>query len=310
MQKGNGPRGLRSVPGSSAYSLSVERLSTLRKSLRPVVLRRVRGVAHRPQSKRSARIEASAQIVPAERNDHRCRARSFVLIPVFAVAFVSPAALAGQSATTLGTLKGWGVAVDPDRDCRIGLEGEKLTITVPSKRHDLSIEVGDVNAPRVLQEIKGDFIAQLKISGNVGHTGNRTSEHYLAYHGAGLLLWQDERTYIRLERASVVQDETRTVHYANFGLRQNGKLVDVERTGIRIADHDAYLRLERRGDRVFGSVSSDGVRWQSFDPYFVNLHAELKLGVVAINTSTEPFKAEFDEFEVFVKKNARSATSF
>jgi hypothetical protein len=43
----------------------------------------------------------------------------------------------------------------------------------------------------------------------------------------------------------------------------------------------------------------------SFDPYVVNLHGELRLGVAAINTSTEPYKAEFDEFEVFLKKEAR-----
>jgi regulation of enolase protein 1 (concanavalin A-like superfamily) len=230
------------------------------------------------------------------------RARSFVLCTAVAFLLVSPAISRDDQPPGL---KDWGVAVDPDHDCRIGLEGEKLTITVPPKRHDLSIEVGDMNAPRVLQQIKGDFIAQLKIAGKVRHTGNRTSEHYLAYHGAGFLLWQDERTYIRLDRASVVQEEAGTVHYANFGLRQNGKLVEVENTGIRIADHDAYLRLERRGDRVFGSVSNDGVRWMSFDPYVVSLHAELKLGVAVINTSTEPFKAEFDEFEVFVKNEAK-----
>jgi len=229
-------------------------------------------------------------------------ARSFVLIPAVSFLFVSPA-LSQDNARL--ALKGWGVVVDPDHDCGIDFGGAKLTITIPPKRHDLSIEVGDMNAPRVLQELKGDFIAQIKISGKVRHAGNRTSEHYLAYHGAGLLLWQDERTYIRLERASLVQQDAGVVHYANFGLRQNGKLVDVEKSGIRISDHDAYLRLERRGDRVFGSVSHDGVRWMSFDPYVVNLNAELKLGVVAINTSTEPYKAECDEFELFVKKDVK-----
>jgi hypothetical protein len=42
----------------------------------------------------------------------------------------------------------------------------------------------------------------------------------------------------------------------------------------------------------------------SFDPYVVNLHAELRLGVAAINTSTEPYKAGFDEFEVFSRRKA------
>ena len=158
------------------------------------------------------------------------RARSFVLLPTFAILLVSPALSQDNQPPAL---KGWGVAVDPDHDCRIGLEGEKLTIMVPPKRHDLSIEVGNVNAPRILQLIKGDFIAQVKVSGKVRHTGEPTSEHYRAYHGGGLLLWQDENTYIRLERASVVQEEAGAVHYANFELRQNGKRVDVEQTADR-----------------------------------------------------------------------------
>jgi hypothetical protein len=130
-------------------------------------------------------------------------ARSFVLAPAFAFLLVS---LALSQDNQPQVLKGWGVVVDPDRDCRIGLEGERLTITVPPKRHDLSIEVGDVNAPRVLQEIKGDFIAQLKILGKVRHTGDPTSAHFRAYHGAGLLLWQDERTTIQRhsERCGVI----------------------------------------------------------------------------------------------------------
>ncbi len=129
------------------------------------------------------------------------------------------------------TLKGWGVVVDPDGDCQIGLEKETLTISVPAKMHDLSIEVDNMNAPRVLREMEGDFIAQLKVSGKVRHTGNRTSEHYFAYHGAGLLLWQDERNYIRLERASVNREGEGVFHYANFELRKDGKRVDVRKPG-------------------------------------------------------------------------------
>ena len=70
------------------------------------------------------------------------------------------------------TLKGWGGAVDPKGDCRIGLDGEKLTIAVPGTKHDLSAEASDMNAPRVLREIEGDFIVQLKVSGNVHHVGD------------------------------------------------------------------------------------------------------------------------------------------
>jgi regulation of enolase protein 1 (concanavalin A-like superfamily) len=215
------------------------------------------------------------------------RARSFVLVPVLAILAISPAF--SQEKQPL-----------PDRSRRREVDDHGSPQEARPEYRSRQCEC----SPRPPEYQRG-FIAQIKISGKVRHTGNPTSEQVLAYHGAGLLLWQDERTYIRLERASVVQEEAGAVHYANFEFRQNGKRVDVENTAIRISDQDAYLRLERRGDRVFGSVSNDGVRWMSFDPYVVNLLAELRLGVAAINASTEPYKAEFDEFEVFLKKEAR-----
>jgi regulation of enolase protein 1 (concanavalin A-like superfamily) len=200
-------------------------------------------------------------------------------------------------------LKGWGEAVDPDRDCKIGLDGERMTIVVPGKTHDLSIETGGMNAPRVLRNVTGDFVAQVKVAGKVRHTGDRASQNSLAYHGAGLLLWQDEQTYIRLERAALVTQNGGNVHYANFELRKAGNLVRVEKPAFRIPDHDTYLRIERRGDRVFGSASEDGVRWLSFEPYVVDLPGALKIGVAAVSSSTEPLKAEFVEFEVFTKNS-------
>jgi regulation of enolase protein 1 (concanavalin A-like superfamily) len=204
-------------------------------------------------------------------------------------------------------IEGWGEVADPDGDCTIRQDGQKLTIAIPATKHDLSVEVGDVNAPRVLRNLAGDFIALVKVSGNVRHNGNRTSENYLAYHGAGLLLWLDGQTYIRLERAAVVQDENKVLHYANFELRKDGKRAEMESNSFEIPDGDTYLRLERRGGRIFGSFSDDGIRWGSFDPITVELPKDLKLGVDAINTSTEPFKAEFSEPEVYKKETNAAA---
>jgi len=104
--------------------------------------------------------------------------------------------------------------------------GGKVTISIPPTKHDLSGEAGDVNSPRVLRTVEGDFISQVKISGNVRHKGNRLSDQYLAYHGGGC----------------------------------------------------------------------------SFDPITVELSKGIKLGIGAINTSSESFKAEFSELEVFTKE--------
>jgi hypothetical protein len=136
------------------------------------------------------------------------------------------------------TIKGWGEVIDPDGDCRVSLEGKKLTVAIPATKHDLSVEVGDVNSPRVLSNIEGDFVAQVKVGGDVGHTGKRLSKEYLAYHGGGLLLWQDGRTYVRLERAAVVDQDGDVIHYANFELRKDGKRIETENSGKRIPNEE------------------------------------------------------------------------
>jgi regulation of enolase protein 1 (concanavalin A-like superfamily) len=194
-------------------------------------------------------------------------------------------------------LGGWGAAVDPDGDCRIGADGGKLTIEVPGKKHDLSIETGEMNAPRVLKGIDGDFIAQAKVAGNIRHSGKRTSDRSLAYHGAGLLLWQDARTYVRLERAAIVREDGQVVHYTNFELRRDGEAV--LSNAVEIPDQDTYLRMERRGDRVYGLVSADGFRWACFEPMAATLPWDVKLGFAAVSTSSDPLKVSFSEWEVY-----------
>src|SRR5688572_10707864 len=57
------------------------------------------------------------------------------------------------------TIDGWGTVVDPDGDCRFAESNGKLTITVPGTYHDLTHSEGrdQLNSPRVIQEVKGDF---------------------------------------------------------------------------------------------------------------------------------------------------------
>ncbi len=221
--------------------------------------------------------------------------------PICAILVVSAVGFTGSRATGQGrpnpSIAGWGDAVDPDRDCRIGLEGSKLSISIPGTKHDLSAETGEMNSPRVLREMGGDFVAQAKVAGNIRHSGKRTSERSLAYHGAGLLLWQDDKTYIRLERAAVVREDGQVVHYANFELRRDGE--PVASNGIQVPDQDTYLRLERRNDRVYGLVSVDGYRWTCFDPLAVTLPRDLKLGFAAVNTSADPLTVAFSDLEVY-----------
>src|SRR5260370_32510067 len=64
------------------------------------------------------------------------------------------------------TIEGWGTVTDPADDCTLKHEKKKLTVTVPGGTHDLNQAIGGMKAPRVLQEVEGDFTAQVKVTGD------------------------------------------------------------------------------------------------------------------------------------------------
>jgi RNA polymerase sigma factor (sigma-70 family) len=192
-------------------------------------------------------------------------------------------------------LKGWGEAIDPDGDCSIDLENGRLTIKVPGTRHGLEAEGNTLNAPRVLRDIEGDFIADLKVEGTF-KPGDSTSPNGFPFLGAGLLLWNDAGNYIRLERAAIVRNN-QLVSYALFEERRDRRPVPPG-GGIQLPNGPTLLRLERKGDQITASVSADGKQWQAFPPRTVQLPAKLKLGVAAISSSSEPFTVTLESFRV------------
>jgi RNA polymerase sigma factor (sigma-70 family) len=190
------------------------------------------------------------------------------------------------------TLPGWGQPFNPDGDCAITPEADGLVLRLPRTPHDLCAEAGRVNAPRVLQEVDGDFSAQVKVCGALRPTAVPGG---VAYQAGGLLLWADNRNYVRLERAALNRDGA--VHpLAAFEARARG-----ERAGARACDvtqQDAWLRLERRGNRLLGSVSADGRQWTSLEPLEVDFPAKLRVGVAAVNTARQPLSVRFEELQV------------
>jgi regulation of enolase protein 1 (concanavalin A-like superfamily) len=193
------------------------------------------------------------------------------------------------------SLEGWGEAFDPHGDTAFELEGQRLTVSVPGSLHDLSIEAGDVSAPRVLRARQGDFVASVTVAGAVRPAGGSTSQFFCPYHGAGLLVWQDSNDYVRLERAAILRG-TQVISYVNFERRSAGR-----RAGSKAApipDEPVVLRLERQGDKLFASFSPVAKRWTPLPVMKVDFVADLRVGVAAVSTSTAAFKAEFEGLEI------------
>jgi hypothetical protein len=71
-----------------------------------------------------------------------------------------------------GTVRGvpnqglWGKVIDTAGDCSVKGDENRLTIEVPGGTHGLSPSHRRLHAPRVLNEVEGDFLVQVKATGD------------------------------------------------------------------------------------------------------------------------------------------------
>jgi regulation of enolase protein 1 (concanavalin A-like superfamily) len=218
----------------------------------------------------------------------------FTTLTLLAAAF---ACAAGPDPEPNPFQSGWDKPVDPDRDCKFKVEKGGLTIELPGKDHDLGVERKVMNAPRLLRDVEGDFVAELRVGGSFAPSAGSTTTERVPFVGAGLLLILDDNTYVRLERAALRRGEVKT--YTNWELRRDGKWELSGTTDVKpLTEKHTHLRLRRKGDRLLGAVSEDGKDWTELSPLEVKLPAKVKLGVAACTTSSEPFAPHFDRFRL------------
>ncbi len=190
----------------------------------------------------------------------------------------------------------WDAPVDPDRDCTFRVSGGKLTIAVPGKDHDLGAERGQMNAPRLLCDVEGDFTAQVRVSGDFQPSTDATVAGKIPVVGAGLVLLLNEKTYVRLERFGWYR-EKKFENLGSWELRRDARMT-FSRTSPLLTAKESYLRMERRGEKLLGSLSEDGQKWIELPPIDIVLPQKVKLGIDAISTSTRPFAPAFDQFQL------------
>ena len=192
------------------------------------------------------------------------------------------------------TIKGWGTLVDPDGDCRVEERDGTVTVTVPKTNHDLTYgEMGSrLNAPRIVREVEGDFSVQVKVlkfplpDAGVETTGMHT------FVSAGLLVWKDEKTFFRVERAAVG-----TSPFAYVGGYFDAKSACHE---VQPLDDTATIvRVERKGKKlIFSAQAADSANWSDLFSGEFELPAKLQVGVESVNTINRDFPAKFQDLKL------------
>ena len=195
------------------------------------------------------------------------------------------------------TLPNWGRIMNPDGDCNFYLGKDGVVINVPATPHDLAAEIDRTNAPRILQDIEGDFSIQVRTDGRFEPGELSTQAGRTAYNGAALIVSANPENVVTLARAVLQHPGGKPAYYANFEIRSSGSLQRIGLTGdcALPAQGPVYLRLERRGSEITGAISLNGADWKPLGKKEIpsNWPAKLDAGIAAINTSEFEFAPRF-----------------
>ena len=154
---------------------------------------------------------------------------------------------------------------------------------------------GDMDAPRLLMEVEGDFAIECRL---------RVSPD-LREHG-GLVVWKSPNAFVRLEKTSGPHGFRGDVRFERHVNRQYS-LVG-RGPGLRNV-RELYLRLERRGNQFLGYASSDGTKWVSCGQTNVGMGNPVQIGMHTLCPGNiPPTLTRFEYFRLFKRK--MDATEF
>ena len=205
----------------------------------------------------------------------------------------------GMHAVDLPKLRrvAWGSFIDPAglseaREIENGVE-----IVVPPGFYDLSVERGITTAPRLLRRVEGDFVVEVEVGKVSSAVGLLHAPEQQGYHGAGLLLWQNEESYVRLESATY--GGSSGPRYALFERRAGGLLVGgLDPALFRIDDEPTSFRLERRGSELRAFARQGDGEWREVGHKDADLPTVALVGVAAVNTAGSELAVTFRQFRL------------
>jgi regulation of enolase protein 1 (concanavalin A-like superfamily) len=186
----------------------------------------------------------------------------------------------------------FGKPVDPDKDCTFRLDGKSLTITVPDKPH--TIHKGICNAPRLVRDVRGDFVAKVKAICRL--PGGAKS--YPCF--AGMIVFQNETTFATFQVTRELQLMDGSFSACAY---EDGRKIDgIAVTGSRRVEPTMplWFRMTRQGGELTHAFSYDGVEWEPLVRWRVHvpLDRSLSVGICAGHEGISGFTATFEDLTV------------
>ncbi|PQO41770.1 hypothetical protein C5Y97_03370 [Blastopirellula marina] len=204
--------------------------------------------------------------------------------------FLSPLSVAEE-------IPGWGVLVDPVGNCPVDFTKTGISLEVPAGIHDMNPYLHQTNAPRIWQEVTGDFLFEacmLDFPRPQSKTGVNGHQSYIA---SGLLVWQDDGNLLRWTRSA--SGEAKQI-YLSCEQYENNAIVGGG--NFPLEDKPVSLRVERRGDRIRMWATYDTTGWKMLLDRRCDYQRTLKVGVFGLNVTEKDVEFRFENAYLLAQK--------
>jgi S1-C subfamily serine protease len=176
------------------------------------------------------------------------------------------------------------------------------TIDIPAGAYNNAPQYNLFNAPCALVKVEGDFLASVEIANTFDPGGQGvvvpTSKNPLpfSFQSAGLLIWQDERNFVRFERNKRSEGAIHMVNQVLVEVYKNGKSVAIHY--LDIPERVVGVAAIRKGGSLRLLFALLPNQLGVFYEMAIDFQSEVFVGVAAANLSKRPFHAKLENFQL------------
>ncbi|MDR3638831.1 MAG: trypsin-like peptidase domain-containing protein [Isosphaeraceae bacterium] len=199
------------------------------------------------------------------------------------------------------TLAKWSCEVNLNQGVKIANKPGSTTIDTPGEAPMVNAPQYQLfNAPSALVRVEGDFVAMVKVTNDFDPGSDQVTlpsgkKPGMTFQGAGLLIWQDERNFVRLERCKGSDGGVGQIHRVLVEMYKGGRETGIHYSG-NLPQRPLALVAARKGASFQLLYSDPSGRLVVFQEMALDFDKEVFIGVSAANLSMHPFQAKFEEF--------------